>query len=180
MWLINLYHYFFGDGYDKTIFLTQILSSLVIIIGISHCLGSEYYNPAGLRSKSAKFVIIGSCVNLILNLILIPRFWSYGAAIATIIAETVISILYLKYCNEFFSFKKLFKFSWKKIISGLIMFICVYFIAQIKINDILSIGIQVTAGIIIYCIVLVILKDDFINIVKEQVLNKKLKAKRDV
>lgn len=158
---------FFGQGYDKVIILIKILSPLVIIIGISNCLGAQYYNPAGLRAKSAKFIIIGSIVNLILNLILIPKYWSYGASIATIIAELVITLLYLKNCGDFFILKNLIKFSWKKIIAGLIMLIVINNITFIS-NNLILLGIKVLSGIITYFIVLLICKDEFLI----EVLNK--------
>lgn len=152
---------FFGEGYEKTIVLIKMLIPIIVIIGISNCLGSQYYNPAGLRSKSAKFIIIGSIINLILNMLLIPKFKSYGATVATIIAETTISILYLKNCNKYFLFSKLVTISWKKIVSGILMFIGIYFINYVKINNCILILIQVIIGIFIYIGSLAILKDSF-------------------
>ncbi len=165
---------FFGGGYEEVTGLIKILSPLVIIIGISNCLGSQYYNPAGLRSKSARFIIIGSCVNLILNLILIPRFWSYGASVATIIAELIISILYLKYCDGFLTLKKIFKFAWKKLISALIMLVFVCLLSNLKINkNSIIVIIQVICGVLIYAISLIVLKDEFtVSFLKNQILGK--------
>ena len=152
---------FFGDGYEKVILLTQLMSPLVIIIGLSNCLGTQYYNPAGLRSKSAKFIIIGSISNLILNILFIPKLSSYGAVISTIVAESLISILYLIYCNGFLTIKSVVKSSYKKIISGCIMLLIVYLIGLLNINVVLKLGIQVVSGIIIYILVLLILRDEF-------------------
>lgn len=152
---------FFGDGYEKTIILIKMLSPIIVIIGISNCLGSQYYNPAGLRAKSAKFIIVGSIINLILNIILIPHFKSYGATVATIIAETTISVLYLKNCNKYFLFSRLVSISWKKIVAGISMFIGIYFINYIKINSCILIFAQVIIGIFIYISCLTVLKDSF-------------------
>jgi O-antigen/teichoic acid export membrane protein len=164
---------FFGQGYEKVILLIKILSPLVIIIGISNCLGSQYYNPAGLRSKSAKFIIIGSITNLILNLILIPKLWSYGATIATIIAETIISLLYLKYCDGYLTLKKLIKFSWKKLLSAIIMFLCIFKLKYWNYSDLIVISTQFILGAIIYLISLICLKDEFvINIYNTQIKSK--------
>ena len=62
---------FFGEGYEPVISLLYCLSPIILIIGVSNCLGAQYYNPAGLRALSAKFIIVGSVINLLLNLILI-------------------------------------------------------------------------------------------------------------
>lgn len=165
---------FFGSGYTDVIGLIKILSPLVVIIGVSNCLGAQYYNPAGLRSKSAKFIIVGSCINLILNLCLIPKFGSYGASVATIVAELVISILYLKYCNGFLTLKKIFKFALKKVIAGLIMFIIVCLLSKLTIfRNSIVIMIQVVFGILTYGIGLIVLKDEFtISFLENQVFSK--------
>lgn len=165
---------FFGSGYNDVIGLLKILSPLVIIIGVSNCLGAQYYNPAGLRSKSAKFIIVGSCINLILNLCLIPKFGSYGAAVATIVAELVISILYLRYCDGFLTLKKICKFSLKKLIAGLIMLAVVYIISELNLfRNSIVIAIQVILGALTYGISLMILKDEFtVAFLKNQILSR--------
>ena len=171
---------FFGDGYEEVASLIKILSPVVVIIGVSNCLGSQYYNPAGLRAKSAKFIIVGSCVNLILNLILIPRFWSYGASVATIIAELTISILYLKFCDGFLTVRNLIKFSWKKIVAGIIMLILVLMIGLLKINTIAVLVLQVIGGVAIYGSILLILKDNFVIQNINKLKNKFIKEKINV
>lgn len=164
----NFVPLFFGNGYDSVIILIQLLSPIVIIIGISNCLGSQFYNPAGLRGKSAIYIIIGSVVNLCLNLILIPKFASYGAAIATIFAETVISVLYLKNCENFLNIKILIKCSWKKILAGLIMLISVILLNCLRLNMFIILILQISIGVIIYCLVLLLSKDSFIMFILER------------
>ena len=169
----NFVPLFFGEGYDKVTILIKLLSPLVIIIGISNCLGSHYYTPAGFRRKSTKYLIVGACINLILNIVLIPKYWSYGAAIATIIAETIITILYLMNCNNYLNYKDLLKYSWKKIVAGIIMLLVVYLISYIQINLILVLILQVCSGALIYSVVLILFKDEFIiNVIKYQILEK--------
>lgn len=159
---------FFGAGYDEVVGLIKMLSPLVIIIGISNCLGSQYYNPAGLRNKSAKFIVIGACVNFVLNLLFIPKFWSKGAAIATIIAETTITLLYLKYCNGFYSIKYILKYGWKKFIAGIAMFGIIYFINNLDFNTFTIMVIQILTGIFVYITIALALKDEFIlNIINK-------------
>ena len=166
---------FYGKGYDEVITLIKILSPLIIIIGISNCLGSQYYNPAGLRSKSVKFIIAGASTNLVLNLILIPKFGAEGAAFATIVAESTITLLYLKFCNNFYSLKLIIKNGWKKMLSGIIMYIFIILINNVKLNSVLIMGLQIVVGILIYVICLFVLKDEFIKTILESIKEKYLK-----
>lgn len=161
---------FFGDGYDKTIELLQLMGPLIVIIGVSNCLGSQYYTPAGLRSKSAKYIITGSIVNLILNIIFIPHFKSIGAVISTILAELTITMLYLYSCDGYYRFIILVQQVGKKIFAGCIMATIVFLLGRSIVDSIMCIVMQVLSGAAIYFIVLLIVKDTFMyNIVIPQI-----------
>ena len=160
---------YFGPGYEKTIILLQMMSPLVMIIGISNCLGSQYYNPAGLRAKSAKYIIIGSVTNLVLNLLLIPYLKSIGAVIATICAEIIISVLYLHFCDGYYQFRDLLKSGWKKCVAGLIMLGIVVFVGKRIENAFVSVALQCVCGAVIYFSLLYLFKDSFmINVIIPQ------------
>lgn len=153
---------FFGDGYESTVGIIYILCSIPFIISISNVLGGMYYTPSGRRKQSSLYLIIGACVNLLLNIPLILLLRARGAAIASIIAELLISLLYLYHCNSFLTLKEVAFVIWKKVISGVIMFLFVflftYFLGPIF-NKYLLILLQIIIGIAIYCLVLIILKD---------------------
>ena len=154
---------FFGDGYTPVIQLLYLFSPIIVIIGVSNCLGSQYYNPAGLRALSAKFIITGSIVNLMLNLILIPMMKSKGAVFATLAAETVITVLYLRFCNGYLSYKAILIHGWKKLIAGVVMFLAIRGIDSLISNDIYASMIEIGFGLLIYIIVLYLLHDSFMN-----------------
>lgn len=160
---------FFGSEFIKASLYIKLLSPVILIIGISNCLGSHYYTPAGLRKKSAMYIVTGAVINLILNIILIPHFKGVGAIISTIIAETTISFLYFKNCNGFVSLKELFKFGYKKLIAGLIMFVVISAISHLSFSNIVTLCVQVVLGSMIYISCLFVLKDAFvINMYKNQ------------
>lgn len=169
----NFVPLFFGAGYKPVIFLLQLLSPVVLIIGISNCLGSQYYTPAGLRGKSSIFIVIGSVVNIICNLILIPKLQSVGAAIGTLIAESLIAILYLIFCDGYFTIRQFVKCGWKKLLSAIVMLLVVLFVGRMELNPLLLIIIQIFAGAAVYCICLILLKDSFTH----DFLFKRIKSK---
>lgn len=155
---------FFGDGYDKTTTIIYIMSPIISIICVSNVLGSVYYTPCGKRKESTVYLIIGSAINLLLNIPFIILFNSIGAAIASVIAELVISILYFVFSRKYvFNFKEFISFIWKKLISGAFMFLVVFFVEKyllVSLNSYLSLLIQVILGGLIYLTLLLILKDD--------------------
>lgn len=83
---------------------TLCFSPIIIIISLSNFLGTHYYTPFDLQKTSNRFLIIGALINLVLNSFLIYFLKSIGAAIASVIAEGVITCLYIyfqeKYLNQ--------------------------------------------------------------------------------
>lgn len=153
---------YLGEGYDECIPLLYILSPLILIISISNLLGTHYYTPFDKQKTSNKFLITGSIVNLVLNSILIYFFKARGAAIASVVAETVIAILYVIFARDFFTIKDFFKVGYKYFISGVIMFIVLlvinYYLPYTFWYMVLEIGI----GILIYFLLLLVMKDAFL------------------
>ena len=162
---------FFGNGFQESVELLNLMSPLVFIIGISNCLGSQFYTPAGFRKESAKYIIIGSIVNLICNLLLIPKWGSRGAVIGSIIAESIISFLYVLNSKGYMSFTKIIKFSYKYVIAGIIMMIVVLYIDQITKTNAIFVMLEVFIGITIYIISLLLMRDKFIFELKEILTN---------
>ncbi len=154
---------FFGDGYEPVIPLLCLMTPLVLIIGVSNCLGSLYYTPSGQRARSARYIIVGSVVNLCLNLCLIPFWGATGAVFASIIAELTITILYMVNCADYMTVKMLIGYSWKRLVSGVIMLAAIaafgYFCPA---SAILVLILQVIIGVCLYFVILLLLKDQML------------------
>ena len=161
--------WFFGEGFEPTIILIQLLSPIVLIIGISNCLGSQYYTPAGLRKESARYIIIGAVVNLIFNILLIPRLGAIGAVIGSLTAELTITVLYLYNCNGYMTLKQIFINGWRKIIAAIVMFIVIWHISHAIENDTLSVILASLAGITVYAVLLLLIRDKFTSHLFEMV-----------
>jgi O-antigen/teichoic acid export membrane protein len=158
---------YLGPGYDKCIILMYILSPLVVIISISNLLGTHYYTPFCKQRTSNQFLIVGAIVNLFLNFILIKFFYSIGAAIASIIAEVVVTTLYVSNARTMVSPLLFLKLSIKYILSGLIMFLLLFILNYFLQISIVNLIILVLSGIFIYFAVLLILRDAFfVNTIK--------------
>ena len=156
---------FFGKGYDQVITLLYIFAPIITIIGISNCLGSQYYTPSGRRNDSTKYLLCGSAVNLILNLCLIGKYGANGAAFASVVAELSITFLYVKNCNGFMKLGNLLRCMYKKIVAGLLMFFVVIGLENyLHVSKLMVLICQVVIGIATYLIVLMIEKDEWMLI----------------
>ena len=155
---------FFGEGYDAVVKLLYIFSPIIVVIGISNCLEAHYYIPSGRRAVSNRFIIVGAIVNLCMNLILIPLFNACGAAVASVIAEIIITILYVKGSDGFLLFKDLRSYIFKDLVAGILMLVGIrLFDVFVQIGIVYKLLIEIFLGSAIYIGVLIALKDVFIT-----------------
>jgi O-antigen/teichoic acid export membrane protein len=152
---------FYGSGYERVVPLIYIFSPIVVIIGVSNCLETQYFTPCGRRAESLKYLVAGACVNFILNLLLIPSLKAFGAALATVAAELVITILYIVNSRKMISFSAILKMAWKKLLSGIVMFLVVVQLERTGLNDILLLALEICSGVVVYFLLLVLLRDEW-------------------
>lgn len=152
---------FFGPEYGEVVPLLMVFSPIVLIIGISNCIAAHYHTPVGLITESSKFLITGSVVNLCLNLLLIPQYGGFGAAVASVAAELVITILYVANCGKLYTAASLAGQLWKKIVAALIMFAFIKAIDGLIAHDVFALLVEIPGGATVYCLVLLALRDCF-------------------
>lgn len=153
--------WFFGDGYDKVVTLLYVFCPIFIFMGYSHLIGTHLLTPSGRQMKSNVAQIVAAVFNMGLNAILIPKFYSVGAAIASVLSEAIIVIIYFwNVKNEFTPFDAM-RTAWKKIISAILMFIVVYWIENHMSISILNSFFEVCIGLMVYILILLLLKDNF-------------------
>ena len=107
--------------------------------------------------------MIGGGINIVLNCILIPKFMSIGAAIASVIGEGTIMFLELRYLKEQkqYNLKENLKYTIKYLIMSIAMFVAIKFVGK-NINSILDVVVVSAIGGIIYLVLLVITKDELV------------------
>ncbi len=163
--------WYYGEGFDGVIPIMIATAPILIPIGLNGITGTQYLVQIGKQKIYTISVIVGAIVNVLLNLVLIHFFKGVGAAIASVIAETIILIIQLKYFKEQFTILEILKLSIKCLISGIVMFIVVFLLANYMSVSIINTLIQAIAGIITYFIMLIILKYQFLKDILNQVIS---------
>lgn len=157
---------FFGPEYYKTAYVLIIASFLFIVMGLSSVTGEQYLISVGQYNKLTKILLLGGAANVVLNILLIPKLGSIGAAIGSVIGETIICIVGLVYMHKNitgFDLVHCLKVSKKYLIAGAVMFIFVIIVTKIiDIQTLISLFIVIAIAAIIYAGMLIILKDEFI------------------
>ena len=158
----NFVPWFFGNGYEPVVTLLYLMSPLPLVIRISNIMGSQYLTPSGQRARSSKGIIAGAVTNFLLNLALIYKYGANGATLASVVAECVISAIYVHMSKGFINWKKILNVLWKKLLAGFVMFWAVLFIGG-NYQGSISISVcQVIFGMALYGIMLIVLKDNVI------------------
>jgi O-antigen/teichoic acid export membrane protein len=155
---------YYGEGFEKCEILIPIFSLLLVIIGLSNVTGIQYFIPTGKQNVLTVTVVIGSIINFVLNLIFIPKLYSLGATIASVIAElsiTIAGFIYI-YKTKQFEIKPVFSCSWKYFVSALTMFAGLMVIKHFMPITILGLILIVLCGVLIYFVMLLILRDSFL------------------
>jgi O-antigen/teichoic acid export membrane protein len=158
----NFIPWFLGAGFDKSIILVQIFSLLIICISLSNVTGMQYFVPTKQQNKLTISVCIGAVVNFILNCLLIPNFKSIGAAVASVIAEAIITIVQFVLAKDYISIHKILRNAIKYLISGIVMIVILFAVARNREPSVFNSLIISAIGATTYFTSLLILKDEFL------------------
>lgn len=168
----NFVPWFFGKGYDKVVPLLDVLSFLILAIGINNVTGIQYLIPTKRENIFSVTVIVGAAVNFGLNLFLIHFFQSMGAAIASVVAETSIAVIQICIVHKELSPFEIVKCGIHYFIAGGIMFATLMFIRNMFTSSMIHTLELIVIGGIIYVIALIIMQDDFVLLNIKKILKK--------
>lgn len=174
----NFVPWFFGNGYGTVIPLLRILSCLIIAIGINNVTGMQYLIPTGRQNVFTKTVLVGAIFNVVMNILLIPIFKASGAAVASVVAETIIAVIQLILVRKEIDGMQVLKLLPKYLISGGIMLASLLWLNQYLRKNILDTILMIVLGVIIYLIALLFLKDKFLIENTRLVLNKIIRRRK--
>jgi O-antigen/teichoic acid export membrane protein len=135
---------------------------LILAIGFSNVFGLQYLIPSGQDKKFTISVTCGAIANFSLNLVLIKFLNSYGAAIATVIAESVVTIVMFCFLRKNISLLEILKISTKYLISGAIMGVPCVIVGKMLSPSIINTFLIVAMGVLIYFVSLLVMKDPFL------------------
>lgn len=167
---------FCGNNFSDSISTMQIMTPIVIIISFGCFFTNLIFTPMRKDKYSLYPVIAGAIVNFILNSILIPKLYAFGAGIATVVAELVVT------SSKFFlakklsiNMKELFKYSYQYVIAVIVMVIVLFALTFLKTNVLVNLVLSVVFGAIVYGVVLLIFRNEylieFLKTIKRRIKN---------
>lgn len=80
-----------GPGYESSVLLLKILSSLPFIIFLSNVAGVQTMINMGFKREFAKIILISGLFNIILSFVLVPIYLSLGTALIVLLTELLVT-----------------------------------------------------------------------------------------
>lgn len=161
-----LFSHFFGNAYISSALVERILCTVLVISPIGYLLGSRVMLVSNNESKMATCVCIGAIINLIGNFILIHQFNEVGAALASVISEIVIMIIYIYQGKNIYKLNE-YKSTILKVSVASMSEIIILFICNLFSESWGKLIIEIFLASCIYVTTLILLKE---SIVKEFLL----------
>lgn len=158
----NFIPWFLGVGYEKVSLLLKISSFLILAIGMSNVTGIQYLVSINKQNLLTISIVVGACVNFLLNIFLIKNYASVGASVASVLAEVVVTLVQFYLVRDQISFTKVMKLSSTYLIAGMVMLLIISFTNNYLTPSIINTVILVISGAIIYFASLIIMKDQFV------------------
>ena len=100
-------------------------------------------------------------MNFVLNNLLIPRWYSVGAALSSVTAETVIAVIQIIIVRKEINPIKIIMCSGKYWIAGMGMLFFLFYIGRYLISSVANTAVMICAGALFYAMILLALRDSF-------------------
>ena len=163
---------YYGPGYEPVGPAMMIESVVILMIAWSNVLGVQYLLPIHKQKQFTLSVTTGAVINLIMNIPLIHFFGLNGAMWSTVLSEIGVTIYQLIAVKGLLNYKALFSSSWKYLLSGVVMFIPVFWMNTHLKDSWLMMGLEVLVGIVIYAVMVFILRAPIIDQAKKLILDR--------
>ncbi|GEL15466.1 oligosaccharide flippase family protein [Pediococcus cellicola] len=152
--------WFFGNKFANVGELMQTEAAVIFFIAVSNTIGYQYLIPTGQVRQYNIGVIIGSMLNIILDIPLILLYGVLGAMVATVISEFVVVIILVRMLRSAFEYKMLFVENIKYLIAFAGSIIFAQFAVQVmKSSSIFLSLISVSlVSLVSYSILIIVLK----------------------
>lgn len=163
--------FFFGREFLPVLPLMMMESVVIVIIAWENVLGGQYLIPIGRNTSYNIAIILGAVFSILFSIPLIKSLGTMGAIVATTFSEVTV-LLYELFCiKDNIILKVLFRETWKFFVSGLIMFLVVYYLNLLWSLNVFSMIAEILIGIVIYLIMLKVLNTYILSFLQKKFKN---------
>lgn len=163
---------YYGPGYGPVGPAMMIESIVILMIAWSNALGVQYLLPIHHQEQFTISVTVGAVVNIILNFPLIHFYGLNGAMWSTVLSEISVTLYQLIAVRGLLSYRTLFNSLWKYLVSGVVMFLPVFWMNTHLKDSWLMMGLEVIVGVVVYGVMVILLRAPIVDEGKKLVQEK--------
>ena len=151
----------YGPPYINSSPVLKILSFVLLISPIGYLLGSRVCLTTGHESKMILPVGLGALSNIVLNAFLIQTYGENGAALASVVSEIIVLVLYVYITKKICSIKLDFYRVFKIVLPSTLMFVFLTMTHSHAFNsNLIRCIVQIIGGIAVYISVSLLIKEN--------------------
>lgn len=144
-----------------------IESIVILMIGWSNVIGTQYLLPVNRVKDFTTSVTVGAVVNIIMNFPLIHLWGLNGAMWSTVLSEISVTAYQLFVVRKSLDIRKMFAGSWKYLLSGIVMFVPVFWLNTHMKASWLWMLVEVALGVVVYAGMVCLLRAPVLDQLKE-------------
>ena len=114
----RIIQFVYGEGFSNAAFALKILIWAEVFVFVNY-LGGQLLNVIDKQKAYTMIIGITAGVNILLNVILIPKYTYIGASVATLLCEVVVFILVYQTIRRFFIKVNLLPLLWRPILGSI-------------------------------------------------------------
>lgn len=164
-----LTYVFCGPEYGNAIPVMLCNIPVILLINITSMTGLQILYPVGKINVVIVSVIAGACVNILLNLLLVPKSGGVGAAISTTITEFIVFIVQIYLGRQYFPFNLSKFFNIKYIIGTLVMCFFIYLTSLLFQDNIPQVFVGILIGVLVYILTMYLFHDEVTRDLLDQI-----------
>ena len=169
----NLTGWFFGDEFNKVGLLLKIYGVMILLNSFRGLIGSLIFVPYGMQKKANIAQCVAAAFNILFTAILIPLLYSIGAIISSLLSEIIILSFYVVFSWKHVNYRHVLKKTIKYLLVAVIMGLSIFWIDR-YLSGIVCTLVQVLSGSIIYFVILILIRDDYVLSLLKRLFRKRI------
>ena len=163
---------FYGKGYYQVGTAMTIEAVVIILISWSGTIGTQFLLPINRVKAYTTSVMLGAITNIVLNIPLIYFYGLYGAMVATVISELIVTSYQINYVKTIVDLSSLFRYTFGYLFAGLVMFIPIFYLSITFKPTFTMLLTELVIGALIYIFFIVFFRRDIV-VYAIEILNKR-------
>lgn len=154
----ELVQWFLGSSFSEVVYVVPILVPVMMFASIQQAIANMYLVPKDKISSYTRTIIVGTIIDIVLCVLLIPRFGAYGTAIGYTVGQAYLAFSRVFILSRETPFRFDVRYLLLCLLAGGLAYVAVASISRTSLSGILLTLVQGCCGLAIYFVVTLLFK----------------------